>query len=48
MAQQQMDPNQLLQAMQLQVAQQIGEMLQKRVKFLWIFMKFQLIVDVLH
>merc|ERR1712113_1032300 len=31
MAQQQIDPNQLLQAMQMQVAQQVGEMLQKKI-----------------
>eukprot|EP01083_Nonionella_stella_P041420 112317_1 len=29
--QQQIDPNQLLQAMQMQVAQQVGEMLQKKI-----------------
>mmetsp|Transcript_54808 Transcript_54808/g.87575 ORF Transcript_54808/g.87575 Transcript_54808/m.87575 type:complete len:110 (-) Transcript_54808:36-365(-) len=31
MAEQKMDPNQLLQAMQLQVASQIGEMLSKKI-----------------
>ena len=33
MAEQQVDANQLLQAMQMQVAAQVGEMLQKKVKF---------------
>ena len=32
--QQQVDPNQLLQAMQIQVAAQVGEMLQKKVRFI--------------
>lgn len=35
--QQQVDPNQLLQAMQMQVAAQVGEMLQKKVRFYIIF-----------
>ena len=34
MAEQQVDPKQLLQAMQMQVAAQVGEMLQKKVKFI--------------
>ena len=32
--QQQVDPNQLLHAMQMQVAAQVGEMLQKKVKLI--------------
>ena len=38
---QQIDPNQLMQAMQLQVAQQVGEMLQKNVRFIkFVFVLF--------